>query len=135
MDYSKIFQNPDKDLIEFLSESKFDITSLKNLAILWCNGSPEQKAKELYLNTLDSDTIVAFERNFKTNFYQLLSFSTEIPYKFANRFRDKKEKDTQPPDFIENHKDYYSDLYEEFLDEIFGYESRISQSQWENLVI
>jgi hypothetical protein len=41
MDYSKIFKNPEKDFIAFLDENNFDTTSLKNLAILWCHGSPE----------------------------------------------------------------------------------------------
>lgn len=40
------------------------------------------------------------------------------------------------PDFcVENVKEYFPDLYEEFLDEVFGYESKISQATWESLVV
>ena len=46
--------------------------------------------------------------------------------KYKDTFSQEPEMDYN----IDNVKDYFTDLYEEFLDEIFGYESRISQTQW-----
>ena len=52
------------------------------------------------------------------------------------KYRDKAYQNGEIPELnIETAREYYSELYEEFLDEVFGYESKISRDQWENSVV
>ena len=64
----------------------------------------------------------------------LLSFSTELPHKYCQEYKDPSldPLDTPYKINVDSIKEKFDDMAEEFLDEVFEYESTISRAEWEN---
>lgn len=64
----------------------------------------------------------------------LFKFATEIPYRFCQKYKfpniEVKNSPFEGKNF-ENLEEKFDDLAEEFLDEVFEYESKIPREEWE----
>ena len=88
-------QDEDSELMTFLKSTclykdsptsgddmRFSSFKLRALGLLWCEGSPEEKAIEFYDNCQDNHQadIAAEDKDFKPNFYCMLDFCTEMVF-------------------------------------------------------
>ena len=95
-------------------------SKLRLLGILWCKGSPVEKSEELYDTICDKEFMVTTDKDFKPNIFQLFKFATEVIY-------EEFKNNEHPMDFLENIEDRFDEMCEEFLDNIFEYESRVKR--------
>lgn len=97
---------------------------LRLLGILWCQGTHVEKSTELY-DTIcfGKDFMVSTDKDFKPNMFQLFSFATKsIHFEF---------KDSEHPmDLLDNIEDRFDEMCEEFLDNIFEFESRAKREDF-----
>ena len=57
-----------------------------------------------------------------------------MPYQLAEKYQDKSLPPPEPTDPIPDVSSYYNVLVDEFLDDVFGYDSRLSRTEWEETV-
>jgi hypothetical protein len=63
-----------------------------------------------------------------------MEFSTILPHLLSVKYADPNLPETEPPEYrynIENISEHFDDLVEEFLDEVFEFESKLSRKEWE----
>ena len=111
------------------------IFKLRNIGILWCEGDPIEKASELFENMQDSNaaTIACNDKDFKPNLYALINFATQMVFEEEVKYMPSVERE-YTDEAIEKIQDKYDDLADDFLDEVFDAESRLTRKEWEELV-
>ena len=142
----KDLKNPDSELVKFLNEfcgvenmpNHFKPSKLRILGLLWCEGSPKEKVVELYdcLQDAHQPKISATDKDFKPHFYELLDLATECVFIYEPVHMGTGEPySAVSKEMIQGVKDsMYDDVSEAFIDEIFGYESTLERTKWEDLV-
>jgi len=111
----------------FLTENEPNIycpIKLRLLGILWCQGTAVEKSTELY-DTIcaNKEFMVSTDKDFKPNINQLFSFATKAIYE---EFKDSEF----PMDLLDHIEDRFDEMCEEFLDNIFEYESRAKREDF-----
>ena len=108
---------------------------MRVLSILWCEGSPKEKAAEFYTNLQDADQdrIACNDKDFKPNLYRLFELATVMVFTNEPTFMGTAANDVTD-EKIESVKATYDDLAEEFLDAVFDVESMLAQHEWEKAV-
>jgi hypothetical protein len=86
--------------------------------VLWCSGTPEEKSTELY-DTIcaQKEFMVSSDKDFKPNIFQLFTFATST-------IHEEFKNDEHPMDLLDSIEDRFDEMCEEFLDNIFEYETR-----------
>ena len=112
---------------------KYSVFTMRVLSILWCDGSPPEKAAEFYANLQDMDTIACGDKDFKPNLYAIFDLATEMVFKNEPWFMGTDVNHIFDAKVAEV-KETYDDLAEEFLDAVFDVESKLTQSEWETEV-
>ena len=75
--------------------------------------------------------ISANDKDFKTNFSKLLELATRLVYQFENEVQELRRDSTMKK--IEQEKvdeDFFDTLKEEFLDEVYGSESKLTRADY-----
>ena len=104
------------------------------LGILWCDGSLSEKAQELYdLINPGRNTINCNDRDFKPALNSLLNIATVMVFTLEPIFSQNKAEFSKEE--LEQIPGYFEDVAEEFLDEVFENESKISRKEWESLTV
>ena len=88
--------NPGSEFVKFLKMACADddhpelisLFKLRCIGVLWCDGSPEEKATELYDNMQDADQpeIACNDKDFKPNLFKLLDFATKMVFEIEPQF-------------------------------------------------
>jgi hypothetical protein len=103
------------------SDQYLSIFKLCILGILWCAGSPIEKAQELYLTMVPGhhDNISVDTRLFKKNILTLIEISTEIALDLRARYMGKER--TIFTKLTEKDKiKLIDEIMEEFHESVFG---------------
>ena len=81
------------------------------------------------------EVISANDKQFKPNFFDLLSFATETTYNLEPKYRHPATDNlpTLAATPIENAGSHFDDMAEIFLDEVFDYDSKLNRKDWEEL--
>lgn len=114
---------------------RLDSFKMRALGLLWCEGDATEKVIEFYDNCQDNNQplISADDKDFKPNFYKMLDFATEICF-------DQETMITARPsafsdeEVLEAKRKKYDELLEDFLDTVFGHESKLRREQWSEKV-
>ena len=110
------------------------INSIRLIGLLWCDGSPKEKAFEFYdmLQDNDQKSIAASDKDFLPAFKHLLNTATELVFRHAPVFTKTGGEFSQVSlEQVKEKQEEYEDLCDEFLDEVFGTESTLERSDWE----
>ena len=138
----------ESDLMKFLKETclyedspesgddmRFDSFKLRVLGLLWCEGGADEKSVEFYDNCQDNNQpeIAAEDKDFAPNFYQMLNFATEVVFKYELIYGPGSGGTPAFSDdqIAETKDEKYETLLNEFLDSVFGYESKIRREDWQ----
>lgn len=134
--------NPDSQFTQFLKNTMLDeanpdlidVSKLRMLGVLWCNGEPLEKANELYdiLQDNDQERIAASDKDFKPNLFLLFDFATKMVFEQEAEFMKKDRKILAEE--VEEKREQYDDLAEDFLDNVFDTEGVLPRLQWEETV-
>lgn len=104
----------------------FQAFNLRVVGLLWCSGDPLKKAVELYDNMQDANQpkIAATDKDFEENFDHMFDLASEMVVQNDIKFGKNKGK---KPAFAlmddEDKNEKYGEIREEFLDQVFGYQS------------
>ena len=120
-----------EDSPESGADMRFDSFKMRILGLLWCEGGPDEKCIEFYDNCQDNNQpeIAAEDKDFAPNFFKMLDFCSEIVFQQEVLYGEGVGK---TPAFSEEQitetKDVkYQELLEAFLDEVFGYNSKLKR--------
>lgn len=93
---------------------KYSVFTLRVLSILWCEGSPKEKATEFYENLQDAlqDKIACNDKDFKPNLYRLYELATVMVFKNEPLFMGTDDLETISNERIAEAKEKYDDLAE-----------------------
>ena len=110
------------------------LRKLRTLAVFWCEGSPTEKAIELFDNLQDSYavSISANDKDFKPQFEELLLLATQVVDEQRSAILNKDRLLSE--DQLQEIQDKFDDLREEFLDEVFGGDAKLDRKEWETEV-
>lgn len=106
--------------------SKLSIQKLRTIGLLWCEGDEIEKASELYesLQDEDAEEIACNDKDFKPTFHALLDFATQLALENEPIYMKTPEIENAE-DLLWKSRDKYDDLFDEFIDSVFGNESRL----------
>ena len=93
------------------------------LGILWCEGTATEKSTELYETICTKDFLVSSDKDFKPNIFQLFTFATST-------IHEEFKESQYPMDLLDSIEDRFDEMCEEFLDNIFEYESRAKKEDF-----
>lgn len=114
---------------------KIQVIKLRDLGLLWCDGGKTEKCVEFFENIVPSlgINLSSHDEHFKENLFNLFYFSTEMVFKHEKEYLNKNRDITE--DEVEAANNKYDDLYEEFIDDIFGVQTVMQEKEWETKVI
>ena len=113
----------DPDEAEDQPENVYSVHKIRILGILWCDGDAKEKAIELYDVISNQEYLTWGDKDFKPTMTQLFSFATTIIHGY---FKDEPNA----PELPDGAEDLFDSMCEEFLDNIFEYESRVEKAAW-----
>lgn len=114
-----------------------DIQKLKLMAILLCEGSPKEKAFELYDSVQDNfqERIACSDKDFEPAFFHLLDLATELVFYWEPIYMQTSAPCKADKYDQSNVRNTYRDILEEFLDEVFDADSTLARKDWEKLLV
>ena len=128
-------QNDDSDLSKFILSvckgngyHQLSLKKLRTLGVLLCDGSPEEKATELYYNIQYEPEISSYDKDFKPSLFLLWDFATQMIFENEAIYMQKERQYTDEQ--ISENKEKYDDMIEEFLDDVFDCDSIMEKDRW-----
>ena len=95
-----------------------------------CDGNPDETAEELYTCIVDTgkEEITCNDRDMEPTLIQIFETATVMMFNMEAMFL--KGKNTFSDKQIKDARDMYEDEIEEFLDEVFDVESRLTREEF-----
>mmetsp|Transcript_3745 Transcript_3745/g.6385 ORF Transcript_3745/g.6385 Transcript_3745/m.6385 type:complete len:146 (+) Transcript_3745:498-935(+) len=107
------------------------------LGILWCEGSNIEKVNELYLAVQEdgNEKIACSDKDFVPVLSFMLKLSTELTFSLESKIREVPRMEEVTDSILSEVGDSYPDIFEDFLDQVFGYDSSLTDSTWKEMVV
>ena len=105
----------------------FSVVKLQCLGLIWCDGSHTSKAKAFY-NILQPNgikTVSHSDKEFEPNLYCIFDLACEITFRLAPKYTKVKYHVELTVD-----KSFYHELRDQFIDEVFENECKLSKNDW-----
>lgn len=102
------------------------------MALLWCEDANNEKISEFWciLQDADQPSIAAYDKDFSKNMCVMFDFASIIVLEHEEQFVGECG---QPftDEQLEERKDAYDEVIEEFLNDVFGYEAQLDKADWQ----
>lgn len=111
----------------------FDLEKLKIIGILQCDGDTYERLTELYhvLQDNDQESIASNDKDTVRILKLVFDFSTKLVIKHLRRDEDlRKESIKISQARVEQARELYDEIIEDFIDSVFGYDSLLKKEQW-----
>lgn len=144
-----LVSDPPTKLVQFLNETCvgecediatgetiYDVRNLRCLALLYCEDEPQEKIFEFWCIIQDADQpkIAAYDKDFSPVMYLLFDFASVTVLKHEEKFVGECGSPFTD-EVLQEKRDNYDTVIEQFLDDVFGYESDLPRADWQQKVL
>jgi len=104
---------------------------------LLCEGKPKEKAFELFDVLQDNfqDQIAFNDKDFKPTIESIFYYATEIVFYYEPYYMNNNDECPVSEDQIQNAKQEYATVLEEFIDAVFDQENQMPRKAFEDAVV